>query len=405
MCYQVKPEQGGFHKNCPACIDCSRAEVLEHRDMAASKDLARYQHLCLRCGKRQNRREFSLSSHQKHIRMVCHTCDLPDPESWEATLRGKLAKLVTSSRQTAKERVSKKYTRKFRKASVKAAVAMATLETEDLLEIYKQQGGRCAYSRIKLEISGDWRMSLERINERKGYIRTNVVLTCKEFNTFAQWSRAKFLIAQASIAKWNAPPPFKPVLVPPRAPKPVAVPRSSDAAHRFFSVAELAALNAARKAGLSNRQECFPFLKALAQDFSVRSPCTFEQVRAWANVRPPPVKADSKRKRARFADSSDEDEEDLPYRPLMQHTPIPVFTQSMRHRRPFSPEEVAILEKALADGADHHPTSQNIWIVHATAFSARAPCKPIQICRWFKRHRTKLDAAEKTTALSEADGQ
>merc|ERR1711871_282593 len=70
------------------------------------------------------------------------------------------------------------------------------------------QRGRCFYSDIPMEClypHSDWRMSLERINNRCGHTRDNCVLIANEFNTpdwssrsadaqvhgTAQWSRAK----------------------------------------------------------------------------------------------------------------------------------------------------------------------------------------------------------------------
>jgi len=54
---------------------------------------------------------------------------------------------------------------------------------------------RCAYSGVKMslnEITHAFAMSVERINEKLGYIKDNVLLVCKEFNTsHRQWSKEK----------------------------------------------------------------------------------------------------------------------------------------------------------------------------------------------------------------------
>eukprot|EP00438_Fugacium_kawagutii_P007762 Skav210412 [mRNA] locus=scaffold1573:5601:6497:- [translate_table: standard] len=50
----------------------------------------------------------------------------------------------------------------------------------------ERQNGRCAYSRVPLEIclpNSHWRMSVERLNNRKGYTPENCVLVAGEFNT------------------------------------------------------------------------------------------------------------------------------------------------------------------------------------------------------------------------------
>jgi hypothetical protein len=228
------------------------------------------------------------------------------------TLRHKLGLLVTGSRKAARQRAQSKHSRKFLTPTVQAQVAIATLELGDLIDIYKMQGGRCAYSRIKLQLSGDWCISLERVDELKGYTRDNVVLVCQEFNTSAQWSRVKFLIAQASIADWVAPPPFQPAqqvvpaaVAPVPAPKRLVAPVVARAAVRLFSIAEIAALKAATKA------------------------------------------------------------DDASCEPMMQHTPIPLFAPSpprMQRAQPqlFSPDEIAVLEKAVANAA-HYTASRTIW--------------------------------------------
>jgi cupin superfamily acireductone dioxygenase involved in methionine salvage len=64
-----------------------------------------------------------------------------------------------------------------------------------LFEQFKKQKMRCAYSNVKMslhEMIHDFAMSVERINEKLGYIKDNVLLVCKEFNTGQrQWSKAK----------------------------------------------------------------------------------------------------------------------------------------------------------------------------------------------------------------------
>jgi hypothetical protein len=61
-----------------------------------------------------------------------------------------------------------------------------------LYEQFKTQKMRCAYSNAKMslnEMFHDFAMSVERKNEKEGYIKDNVLLVCKEFNTgYRQWS-------------------------------------------------------------------------------------------------------------------------------------------------------------------------------------------------------------------------
>ena len=55
---------------------------------------------------------------------------------------------------------------------------------------------RCFYSNFKLSFSEmrfDFALSIERLNEKIGYVEGNVKLICKEFNTGQrQWSRELF---------------------------------------------------------------------------------------------------------------------------------------------------------------------------------------------------------------------
>ena len=61
---------------------------------------------------------------------------------------------------------------------------------EYLIDIWEKQRGRCYYLDIPMNIDGDWRVSLERIDNGKGYTRDNVVLTTLETqNSHFQWSK------------------------------------------------------------------------------------------------------------------------------------------------------------------------------------------------------------------------
>jgi hypothetical protein len=57
----------------------------------------------------------------------------------------------------------------------------ATLEL--LIELFREQKGLCYYSGIQLTTSGNWKVSLERLNVTVGYIKGNICLVCQEFNS------------------------------------------------------------------------------------------------------------------------------------------------------------------------------------------------------------------------------
>ena len=81
-----------------------------------------------------------------------------------------------------------------------------TLTVDDILQKIIDQKGRCAYSSIPLTYKrkGAYRVSIERINNRLGYTKENIVLICLEFNSIdrssisdnatgsSQWSKTKF---------------------------------------------------------------------------------------------------------------------------------------------------------------------------------------------------------------------
>jgi len=404
LCHIGKPEKE-FHKSRPKCIICSKAERVEQRAIKICRNLASFKHLCIRCNKRQDRSQFSLNSRQKHIRMVCTTCitcQQPSPARID-TLRGKLYALIAGARVSAKRRASAKFSRKFHDPLVRAQVSTVSLTYEELLQIYEKQGGLCAYSGIKLQLSKEWIMSLERLDELKGYTRDNVVLVCHEFNPSAQWSRDKFTIAKASISSWTMPPPFTdvklviPALPSVQEPAPPSIQEPAPThekkftpARRLFSIPEFEALKAAKKAGITGRQACHPFLVDLARDFSHRLPCDMKQLAAWLNENK--EFTGKIRKRARFADSS---HEDMPYVPLMQHTPFPIISPNMcKPSRMFSRPELDALKKSFAEGASHHAASSKIWDIHATAFSVRIACEPNQIRDWLYRKKTQLEKSE-----------
>tara|TARA_R110000851_G_scaffold200363_1_gene351610 strand:+ start:60 stop:1895 length:1836 start_codon:yes stop_codon:yes gene_type:complete len=61
---------------------------------------------------------------------------------------------------------------------------------EKLIHEYVKQDGRCYYLNIPLRMKGDWQMSVERLDESKGYIDGNWVLIVLETqNGNAQWTK------------------------------------------------------------------------------------------------------------------------------------------------------------------------------------------------------------------------
>lgn len=58
-----------------------------------------------------------------------------------------------------------------------------TITEQDIEQIYLKQHGRCLYSKIPLAFSGQYQMSLERVDPKKGYIPENIALIILGLNT------------------------------------------------------------------------------------------------------------------------------------------------------------------------------------------------------------------------------
>ena len=80
------------------------------------------------------------------------------------------------------------------------------LSLSDLQALYDLQAGRCAYSGIPLKASGigDWQVSVERLDNKRGYVRDNVVLICQEFQSVDHSIRAANPTEVHGSPQWSA---------------------------------------------------------------------------------------------------------------------------------------------------------------------------------------------------------
>ena len=84
----------------------------------------------------------------------------------------------------------------------------ATLSyTDDILDMLDRQDGTCAYSGMTMEAlvpNSHWRMTLERVENSKGYVPSNCVLVAAEFNT-PDFSRARNVDPDTVVgtAQWS----------------------------------------------------------------------------------------------------------------------------------------------------------------------------------------------------------
>ena len=128
----------------------------------------------------------------------CRACNTLRKQKLNNTLRGYLQKLKRGANcSSIKRRSADGDTRD-----------VCTITLDDLFDMLQEQESGCYYSGIPMQFktNADWRCSLERIDNMKGYTKRNCVLICWEFNSMdrtalakfhvygsAQWSREKFI--------------------------------------------------------------------------------------------------------------------------------------------------------------------------------------------------------------------
>ena len=140
---------------------------------------------CAVCGKRRADQDF-----YKKTGSVCKTCYRDSCRDYRRTLRGNAVVMVGAATLRAKKHGMN-----------------CSLTRRDILDMLLDQGGRCAYSEVPMELlipQSHWRMSLERLDNSKGYSRENCVLICAEFNS-SDYSRSPG-VDRASVrgtAQWS----------------------------------------------------------------------------------------------------------------------------------------------------------------------------------------------------------
>ena len=121
----------------------------------------------------------------------CKGCSAAKFRKYHRTLCGSASVLVNSAR------------RKSRAKGWHCGIDQA-----DIFEMLLEQGGRCHYSSVPMEIlfpNSNWRMSLERFNNSDGYFRQNCALVAAEFNS-SDFSRAPGVKKEdvEGSAQWSA---------------------------------------------------------------------------------------------------------------------------------------------------------------------------------------------------------
>jgi len=108
---------------------------------------------------------------------------------------------------------SKKYTTETTRGRISSLVRVAKQRSKKLQQpcdisidyiegLWKLQDGRCAYTGLKMNIRGDWQVSIERIDPSRGYTRDNTCLICLELNVQYQWNNEKITHFR-SLPRWK----------------------------------------------------------------------------------------------------------------------------------------------------------------------------------------------------------
>ena len=132
---------------------------------------------CSKCLERKPLTEFRQKNNQ------CKECRYEFIRSYKNTKEGFMKNCVRAAKYHAAKRL--------KKGRIEAGTFDLTYE--DVVKKWDEQGGLCYYSHIPMVTSSlsDWQMSIERLDNDKGYTPDNIVLVCLEFNTPVQWTMAK----------------------------------------------------------------------------------------------------------------------------------------------------------------------------------------------------------------------
>jgi hypothetical protein len=141
--------------------------------------------ICSKCKCEKSVEDFSKQAIGKNgLRADCKVCKNIYDDNYIKSLKGYLKKLLIGAKNHAKVRLSN--------GRIEAGVFELTFE--DIEALWKNQDGKCYYSSIQMNHDkNEWKVSLERLNTDLGYIKSNVVLCCREFNDAVQWTIEKII--------------------------------------------------------------------------------------------------------------------------------------------------------------------------------------------------------------------
>eukprot|EP00397_Hematodinium_sp_SG-2012_P045872 GEMP01051658.1.p1 GENE.GEMP01051658.1~~GEMP01051658.1.p1 ORF type:complete len:420 (+),score=11.04 GEMP01051658.1:143-1402(+) len=151
---------------------------------------------CPRCELVKTVDSFYGHSGRKYGRQsYCKVCDDNVRQYYSGfTLRGVMVSIILSSKNTSLRRSEK---------PLREEAGQFELDLDFLLNLWLRQKGRCTYSGIVMNVERGthWRLSLERLDNTRGYIPGNVAFVCAEFNTADSSINAKHSVLGSS--KWS----------------------------------------------------------------------------------------------------------------------------------------------------------------------------------------------------------
>lgn len=125
--------------------------------------------VCKSCQKPKTVEDFRKS------RYTCKECSAKECKLYSQTPYGHMSKMLKNMKTSTKVKAAKRN------------IPPVTVSIPEIINIFENQGGLCAYSGIPMTFGSYkdryWTCSAERIDATKGYSADNICLICFEFNT------------------------------------------------------------------------------------------------------------------------------------------------------------------------------------------------------------------------------
>eukprot|EP00397_Hematodinium_sp_SG-2012_P041011 GEMP01045070.1.p1 GENE.GEMP01045070.1~~GEMP01045070.1.p1 ORF type:complete len:370 (+),score=20.76 GEMP01045070.1:60-1169(+) len=151
---------------------------------------------CTKCGVFKTVDSFSYRTNSRHGRSYeCRLCQTERTMYFYGyTLRGIMSVFLRDAKASSARRSA---------VAGREDAGFFDIDLMFLLNLWQKQKGRCAYSGIVMNTEPwtSWRISIERLNNNRGYVPDNVCFTCSELNTTDNSVNAKYAVLGSS--KWS----------------------------------------------------------------------------------------------------------------------------------------------------------------------------------------------------------